>query len=203
MGDVAHQEPHCRSPSIRDTLRSITARAAKATSHARQRGTRTGTRGAQHGIVHILQAQTGGGKCSNISRKRQQHAEAACSASRHGWTTTNIMHATIMHKSCMMHHAAGPNPEAGIAPCARGPEPCIAAAKRRRISLISATLFRWPQPAANKQHESQQPEIWRQNGRLEGQGVDRARWLGMEKVRRVQKECGVALTGSGGLGHVG
>ena len=135
---------------------------------------RTSMRSARHGISHVLQAQT---QCQHISRKRRQQAEAACSASRHGWTTTNIMHATIMHKSCMMHHAAGPNPEAGIAPCARGPEPCIAAAKRRRIALISATLFRWPQPAANKQHESQQPEIWRQNGRLKARAwIGHGRW---------------------------
>ena len=35
----------------------------------------------------------------------------------------------------------------------------------------------------------------------EGRVVDRARWLGMKKVRSVWKECGVALTGSGALGH--
>jgi hypothetical protein len=72
------------------------------------------------------------------------------------------------------------------------------------VLRISAILFGSPQPVAHdSQHESQQPDIWRQDEWLKAEAWIRhgGGWRGMEKVRRMWKEFGVALTGSGALGH--
>jgi hypothetical protein len=167
------------------------------------RGGRAPARGARHGISHVLQAQTAGGKCSNISRKRQQHAEAACSASRHGRTATNIM----LQTSCAQRYtniaASKPQSERNITHARTEPNfisqrPSGANSRVERghpLSLATACRKQAARVAAARSLASE----WAPEGR----GVDRARWLGVEKVRRVHKECGVELTGSGGRGHGG
>lgn len=109
---------------------------------------------------------------------------------------TNIMRTTV-HK----HEASKPQSEANITHARTEPNfmPQRPSGANSRVdrghprSLATACRKQAARVAAARSLASE----WA----AEGQGVDRARWLGMEKVCRVRKECGVALTGSGGRGH--